>query len=411
MKKLMILGAASGQMPFITIAKARGYHTIVVSPKGDYPGFDVADKAYYFDTRDKEHILEAARAEKIDAITTDQTDVAVPTVAYVAEKLGLRGIGSDVAEKFTNKYKMRLAAAEAGVSIPKFAHAKNLSEATGIGDSIGYPLIIKPVDNSGSRGIYKIHSTEELKQRFPDALAFSANSEVILEQCLSGPGYLADGFAMGGEYHTLDVGKKENFEGQNLFASSRCIYQSPASDLPEILRKVVETNDKLIRSMKLPFGITHADYIHNIADGKIYLVECAARGGGIFISSHIMPMVSGFNTNEALLEFLVEGTEKKVNPQTLDTNAAAWLCFGLEGGVIENISGLEKLENINEVKNIFIDMHVGEEIKTLRDNTTKLGPILLKSHSTLSIERAMEEIKNTLKIQTRNEAGLHDIIW
>ena len=88
--------------------------TVVVSRKGKYPGFDLADQVYYYDTQDKENILKAACIEEICAITTDQTDVSVATVAYVADKLKLRGIGQEIAKKFTNKYEMRKAARDAG---------------------------------------------------------------------------------------------------------------------------------------------------------------------------------------------------------------------------------------------------------------------------------------------------------
>ena len=84
MKKIMILGAGAGQLPFINICKQKGAFVVAISPKGDYPGIKAADSFYDCDTRDKERILEIARKEHIDAITTDQTDVSVPAAAYVA---------------------------------------------------------------------------------------------------------------------------------------------------------------------------------------------------------------------------------------------------------------------------------------------------------------------------------------
>lgn len=118
MKKIMILGAGAGQIPFINICKKRGAYVIVISPRGKYPGIEAADRHYACDTRDKEQILEIARKENIDAVTTDQTDVSVPAAAYVAEQMGLRGIGYQKALQFTDKYAMYCAAKQTGIYVP-----------------------------------------------------------------------------------------------------------------------------------------------------------------------------------------------------------------------------------------------------------------------------------------------------
>ena len=94
-------------MPLIKKAKEEGYYTIVASPVKEEPGFELADEKVYVDLRDKEAVLEQAKRLNIDGITTDQAETPVRTVAYVAARLGLPGIGEDMAELFTNKYLMR----------------------------------------------------------------------------------------------------------------------------------------------------------------------------------------------------------------------------------------------------------------------------------------------------------------
>ena len=103
MKKLMILGAGVYQVPLIKQAKKMGIYTIVVSIKGKYPGFSLADKVYYEDITNYKKILEIAKAEKIDGIMTAGTDVAVITIGYVCDKLHLKGLSMKSAERATNK--------------------------------------------------------------------------------------------------------------------------------------------------------------------------------------------------------------------------------------------------------------------------------------------------------------------
>lgn len=412
MKKLMILGAASGQLPFINIARARGYQTIVVSPKGDYPGFSIADKAYYFDTRDKEHILEAARAENIDAITTDQTDVSVPTVAYVAKHLQLPGIGEELALQFTDKYEMRKKARELGIDVPDFRKAANLEEALAAGEELGYPLVIKPLDSSGSRGVFMVTNREEMHRQLPQSRAFSGQGSVILEQFIIGREFVVDGFAMGGKYRTLDVCIKEHFDGAGRFIANMCMFFSTASNLSEDLRKVEAADTRLIQGMGLPFGITHSEYILSADDGRVYLVECAARGGGVFISSHLTRYACGFDTNTALIDFLMEGRERFPEASELEANVSAWRCFALPEGVIRQCSGQEKLLKIPGVRDVFLDgLQPGAPAHGLVDDGQKYGPIIYCGKTEAELRQAMAESARTLHVEVATASSPGHIIW
>ena len=116
MKKIMILGAGTYQVPLIKTAKRMGLYTIVVSIPGNYQGFALADAVYELDTRDKEEILKAAKKEQIDAICTSGTDVAVATIGYVCEKMGLSGIPQKAAAVLTDKALMKEAFLKGNVS-------------------------------------------------------------------------------------------------------------------------------------------------------------------------------------------------------------------------------------------------------------------------------------------------------
>lgn len=412
MKKLMILGAASRQLPFINIAKARGYHTIVVGPAGDYPGFSIADKAYFFDTRDKERVLEAARAENIDAITTDQTNVSVSTVAYVAKHMHLRGIGEDLALQFTDKYEMRKKARELGIAVPNFRKAATLDEALAAGEALGYPLVIKPLDSQGSRGVFRLANPAELRRKFPGSLAFSGQGAVIVEQFINGREFVADGFAMGGKYRTLDVGMQEHFAGPGRFIANMCMVFSTAARLPEDLRKVEEANTRLIRGMGLPFGITHSEFILSDDDGRVYLVECAARGGGVFISSHLTRYACGFDTNTALIDFLMEGRERFPEASELLDNVSAWRCFALPEGVIRQCSGRDELKKIPTVRDVFLDgLEPGAPAHKLEDDGQKLGPIIYCGKTEAELREAMAQSARTLQIEVLTDSGPASVIW
>lgn len=413
LKTVMILGANDGQLPMINICKEKGYRTITVSPKGEYPGFQVADKSVFMDTRDMENILKCAIDEDIDAIVTDQTDVAVESVAYVAEKMGLTGIGIETAERFVNKYEMRKAAKAAGINVPEFDQATSVEEAIRIADKIGYPVIMKPVDSSGSRGVRKVDSLLDIKENFENTKSKSKRGIVIVEKFIAGKEYLADGFAMDYKYVTLDVGEKEFFDVPNIYVSKMCMFSSAAlTESDRVMAMVKETNDSLINAFKLSFGITHAEYIYSEAEDKVYLVECAARGGGVFLSSDITPNASGFNTNEALIEYITEGTKKIPQEKELLKKVSGWVCFSFPDGVISEISGVEETKNIEGVDKVILDkIYVGMPTKELVDDSGKYGPVLFTGKNKEECYRIVNKVRNTLQIRVMTSGGEKGAIW
>lgn len=412
MKKIMILGAGSGQLPFINICREKGAYVIAVSPRGDYPGIDAANQFYDCDTRDKERILEIAQREKIDAITTDQTDVSVPTVAYVAEKMGLKGIGYERSLKFTDKYKMRCAAKEIGIGVPEFASAKSIEEAMECIQGMTMPIIIKPTNSSGSRGVYRIDTIEDLKKRFSDSVRFSSTDTVIVEEYIEGREYLADGFAMNGKYINLDLGIKEYFDNEGMYISKMCMFSSAELATGKIEHQVLNTNKKLIEGLGLEFGITHGEYIYSPMRDKVYLVEIAARGGGVYLSSHLTPKASGIDTNKLLLEYLLEDKIVDVEKLERKQNVSAWRCFALREGIVKQINNVEKLKKIKGVDKVCLnDVKEGFRVEELTDDTTKYGPILISGDSRKACFDILKQVEETLEIITENNGQLSSIIW
>ena len=156
-KKLMILGAGVNQVPLIQTAQRRGYSVIVVSPSGNYPGINLAENWLDCDTRNENEILNAARRAKIDGILTTGTDVAVPSIGLVNEKLGLIGVDFDTAQKCQNKINMKKSMVEGGVSTAEFDIISTIDQSQEFIKFNGYPVILKAPDTSGSRGYKRVN--------------------------------------------------------------------------------------------------------------------------------------------------------------------------------------------------------------------------------------------------------------
>ena len=192
--KIMILGAGNEQLPIIKLAIENHLDIVLVSPKGNYPGLSLVKNIYYEDVKDVKQILKIAKSENIGGIISDQIDVAIPSIGMVNEKLGFRGINYECALKFTNKYKMKEEAVKCGIDVVPFEKADNIDCALDICVKINYPVIIKPIDSSASRGIFIIYSPEELIKYFPITQAASLQKQVLIEKYIKGEEFVVDGF-------------------------------------------------------------------------------------------------------------------------------------------------------------------------------------------------------------------------
>ena len=408
-KKVMILGAGECQIPIIKLAQRMGFQVIVVSVVGDYPGFSIADKAYQIDVRAKERILAVARQEAISAILTDQTDLPVPTVAYVAEQLGLPGIGCECALRFTNKHEMRRYCKLIGVPIPSYYQASSWEEAKEKALLIGFPCIIKPVDNQGSRGVAKVNDTDDLKAKFRRAIQYSGCNSVIIEEFFSGTEVVVQGFVSNYQPRNLLIGDRYYFDLPNLFIPKQTIF--PSTLRPDLKQKVLDLNSLLIKSFAPKFGITHCEYLVNESSGEIRLVEAAIRGGGVFISSDLVPLACGVDVNEPLFRCAL-GENVSIESQELKNGSSAYVCFCLPEGFVLNVQGLDKVVSLPGVHKAHCGyIKPGYRANPIQDKTGRLGPILFSGKDRAECDERIEYVKQLLTIKVQTATDVKGIIW
>lgn len=164
-KNILVLGAGALQVPLINRVKEKGFNPVVVSLHSDEPGMKMANDTIVADFVDEELMLKYAKQYNVVGVVTDQTDLPVRTVAYVSEKMGLPGIGYETACLFTDKYRMREKCKELGIDTLHYKLVGSLEEAKEFFTSLNKPVILKPINNQGSKGVCKVSSVEELELR------------------------------------------------------------------------------------------------------------------------------------------------------------------------------------------------------------------------------------------------------
>jgi len=274
-KKIMIVAGGEWQIPLIQKAKQMGHFVLNSNLFEDSPGFRFADISLVANVLDLEKNLTFALSHLPDAVITDQSDIAVTTVAHICEQLGLPGIGTEKAQLFTNKLLMREFAVKHGFRTPRFRACMCLQDLLDFVNVVGLPIVVKPPNNQSSRGVSFVIDEQQIPKAFEEALDKTELKSVLAEQFIPGLEVTVEGIKLPSQHHTLAISMKSHFEHQKTVAKS-LLYRSHHPEIDCVT--LVSEHNSLVEAMGLSFGLTHAEYKY--WKDRPYLVEIAARGGG-----------------------------------------------------------------------------------------------------------------------------------
>ncbi len=393
MGKIMVVAGGSWQCPIVKTAKEMGHHVLCSNLYEDSPAFEFADEGRVANVLDKEKNLEIAREYSPDAVLTEQTDIAVPTVAYIAEKLGLKGIGIEVASRFTNKYLMREYASKAGISVPQYKLCYSVDEAAEFLQ--GNPVsIIKPIDSQSSRGIHIVRTREDIEKNFEDCVQYSnVEKAILIEEFIEGTEFTVDGVKTTSEYVVTAISEKDHYKYNPNVANRLLFTQRNDNYDYDRLRK---ENADMIAAMGLPFGLTHTEYKYR--DGKFYLIETAARGGGTKISSDIAKLVSGIDCNRLLINMLTGGSDEVIRDKHHECAVLGF--FDFKPGRISAIKGLDEAMSMEGSHDIKLEVKIRDTLGEALNDRSRCGYYILFADSVKELQDRERRLKETVRVIT-----------
>jgi biotin carboxylase len=395
-KKVLVINLGWEQQPLINSLINKGFELYGISNEFNlsHNGFK---EIYHADYRDLERIYQIATYIQPDAVVSDQCDYSHYAQAYLCERFNLFGPSLVQAQVSSNKYIQRKRAKENGVLTPNFELVKTLSEAKKAIQTIGYPAIIKPIDNRGSFGITKINNDLEIEEAYYNALINSHSRFVLIEQFIDGYEITVDGYCFSGKPKSIAVALKSK-EGLKSQVSMDIKY--PA-DIPELVyEKALSTNEFVANALGYTFGMVHSEYL---IDNKndIYLVESANRGGGVFTSEIIVPKVSGINLIERYIDDTLGINSSIKNSDIINRNQVILKFFAFKNGKIKAIHGVNKVLETPGVLAFRLNVKEGDYIKSIDNDGSRHGFLIYHS-----VEKLREEASNIIKqikIEYENE--------
>jgi len=302
---LAIIGASYLQLPVVERAKQMGLRTICFSwPQGAVCK-DVCDVFYPVSITEKDEILRLCREEHIDGICTIASDVAAPTVAYVAEQMGLPGNPYEAAVQAHDKQLMHRILTAAGVDCP-------LSNIQYPISNLQFPLIVKPSDRSGSLGVQKVERPEDLEAAITQAKALSLHGEAIVEEFIEGREISVEMISQNGVHHALQITDKTTTGAPHFVELA---HHQPSTLPADMQTRIFAITRRALDALGLTNGASHSEY-KITKEGRVVVMEIAGRMGGDFIGSDLVQLSTGYDFLKGVIEVAL-GQPIEVKTQAL----------------------------------------------------------------------------------------------
>lgn len=396
---LMIIGAGPMQIPAIRIAQEMKLRTLVTDYNPDAPGLALADVPVVMSTKDIEGSVRTARQYEhmLRGVMTVGTDASL-TVAAVAGALGLPGIHYDAAENATHKVKMRRTLKAAGVAVPEFAAAWTIDEARAMADRIGFPLVMKPVDNMGARGVMRVDNMTGVEPAFRHAKSCSTSGEVILEKFVEGPELSIDALVWDGRILCTGTADRIIARPPHFIELGHTLPSSlPAADQAAAVAEL----QKAVTALGITFGAAKGDV--KVSPQGPVIGECAARLSGGWMSSHTFPLSSGWSMIRGAIEIAI-GRKPEV-PPFLSKVAMERAVIATPGRIIR-IEGVANARRIPGVVDVIVKGRVGDSVSAPTSNMDKQAHVIAAADTAEECEAVIRRALEAIRIETKTERVL-----
>lgn len=403
MKTLWIVSGGIEAIPGILRAREMGLHVVVSDGNPNAPGAAFADDFVMADTYDAEATIHAARLYQktkrlIDGIITVAADVP-QTVAAVARAFDLPGISIEAAGLSADKMGMKQRFEEAAVPIPWFQEISSATDLHNIARKKGFPIVIKPVDSRGARGVLRLTEAIDFAWAFEHAVSFSPSGRVMVEEYLEGPQISTESVLLNGKGYTPGFTDR-NYEFIEKF--SPYIIENGGHQ-PSVLSEAGQLQIKQCAELAglaigIDNGIAKGDMVMTAEGPKV--IEIAARLSGGYFSTDQIPLATGVDLISAAIRLSLGET---VNPAELlpkQQKGVAIRYFFPPPGKVVAVSNLEKARQIPGVYKLNVFVKSGEKVEPVTNHTKRAGFVITEGETREDAVALAMEIVSMVKIDT-----------
>lgn len=396
MRKILLLGGSAQQVIAIETAKRLGYYTVLCDYLPDNPGQYHADKFYQVSTTDMEAILSVAKENNIDGILAYASDPAAPTAAYVAEKLNLPTNPYVAVNTLCNKDIMRGFLKENGFSVPLSKGFTSAEDALNDYSDFQYPIIVKPVDSSGSKGVTVLYNGDGLPDALNFAFSFSRGRRIIIEEFIEKD----HPYLIGGDIFVID-GKVCLWGLLNCHRDSNVNPLVPVGKSYPLVLSTTQENlvkdalQALVSKLGIRFGAMNVELIIG-KNGQCYIIDAGPRAGG-----NMIPDLLGMIFKVDVVEMAVKAAMgEKLECKEICVGQSFYATHNLhssQNGIYETIEFDDIIEQYIIKKCLY--KKEGDEVHYFDNAAKALGIIFMRFDQEASMKNLLENINSHIFVK------------
>lgn len=394
-KSILIFGVGLLQKSIIERCKLKGLFTVGIDPSENAICRDLVDAFEIVDGQDYDKTLSVATRYNISGIITAATDKPLVMMARVAKTLNLPFFSVETAEWSTDKLLMKKKFQENGIPcangfiISKAEYLKVIP--------LEFPVIVKPRDNSGSRGVIYCNDEITFNNSIEESLQFTRKGNILVEEYIEGKEYSVEGIHYKGESHVLQITEKittkfpYNVELGHL---------QPANITAKIKNEIGILLKKIAAALRFENCASHTEL--KISSNGIKIIETSPRLGGDFISSTLVPLSTGINMEDILIDISINAPLANVCYTPVFHKHSGIVYFELPEGIIASITNLNKLNQINEIQEWKFDLKIGDKVNKITSSLNRYGYAIFQSSNSSDLQNQINAIiKDKIVIENR----------
>ncbi len=401
MKRVLVLGASYTQTPLYEAAKRLGIETIAGSIPGDYPGFDLADETAYMNIADPEECAAIAEGLNLDGVCTCGLDLGMRAIGAVSERCHLPGPSREAADRAGNKFEMKKALVAAGVQTARFFCIHNEEELEAALDQLPFPVILKAVDQMGSRGIFRSNTREEARENFHRSMEATAKDYCLVEEFIEGEIFGVEAMIQNGRVLFM---LPNNIEAFLVTTPTPVGHSVPFKEEASLGAQVREQTEKAIRALGLDNCPVNCDFIKR--DGKVYVIELTGRSGATGLSE-MTGIYYGLNYYEMILRLAVgEDVSSWFQGDIPCTPNLTHTLMADRKGIVREI--INRNAPSEDILDLSFNIQPGDAVQPYTNGRDRIGQVILKGRTLGECERRLKEILDRISLRLEGDLPLQD---
>lgn len=370
-KSILIFGTGQLQQSLIERCKLKGLYTVGIDPNSNAECRNLVDIFEVVEGNDYNTTLAIAKKYSVSGVITAATDKPLVMMARVARELSLPFFSEETAINSTDKFFLKQKFIEAGIPCAKGFVINNISELSAL--DISFPVIVKPRDNSGSRGVIYCKNLESSNQAIIEALQFTQKGNVLVEEFIEGKEYSVEGIHYNGEHHVIQITEKTTTDFP--YNVELCHVQ-PADIAEEQWNLVKVLIEKVAQTLEFDNCGSHTEI--KINSNGLFVIETSPRLGGDFISSKLVPLSTGINMENMLIDISINNMISENYFIPILNKYSGIKYFNFPMGIITHVEVLDHLNHISEIIDWNFDLKVGDSVNRISNSIERYGYVIVQ---------------------------------